>query len=167
MKAEPRDIDTTELSRLLATEYGLKTARLSFLAKGEDSSGYIAEVNGLKKYFVRLQPPCSTSTSENALRIEHCVKERCGLHEIVAALQTLDGSMTCLYRNYRIAAFPFVEGPTAWEIAISAAQLEALAQTLARLHNCDSGGLPELPVEHFQQSLSINDSRFVEACAGR
>jgi Ser/Thr protein kinase RdoA (MazF antagonist) len=149
MKAEPRDIDRIELSRLLAVEYGLETVTLTHLAKGEDSHCYVAEVAARKKYFVRLQPARGSAASENALRIAECLSERCLLPEIVTAIRTRAGSLICSYRNYRVAAFPFIEGPTAWEIRISEPQLTAAAQVLGRLHACDSSLFPELPVEQF------------------
>jgi hypothetical protein len=150
MKTEPRDIDRIELSRFLGVEYGLEAGTLTFLPKGEDSSGYVFEGDAHSKYFVRVQPARGSAALENALRVARSVRERCVLREVVAALRTRDGSVTCLYGKYRVAAFPFIEGPTAWEAHLSEPGLAYAAQVLGRLHACDSSGWPKLPIEKFQ-----------------
>jgi Phosphotransferase enzyme family len=149
MKTEPRDIDPIELSRLLHVEYGFETVSLTHLAKGEDSYCYVVEAVAHRKYFVRLQPARGRATSEAALRIAQGLSEHCSLPEIVGAIRTRDRPLMCSYGRYRVAAFPFIEGPTAWEMGLSESQLTAGARVLRRLHSCDPSGLLELPVERF------------------
>lgn len=148
MRVEARDIDHAELSRLLSIEYHLERTALWFLPKGEDAYGYLAEAGG-NKYFVRLQPVNRSAGLEAALAGVLRIREKCEIPEIVAAVRTRHGAMTCAYRSYLVTLFPFAAGRTAWDAGITKAQLANAAHVLARIHDCDAAGLPGLPVEAF------------------
>jgi len=144
MRAEAPDLDKLELIRLLNAEYGLDIAALTFVPKGADSYGYLAEATDGRRFFVKAHDTRRMANAhdlERALRVVHHLRAHCGLPFALAANANRWGQMVCPLGNYIVAVFDFIEGATAFEKRLTLAERDRVAEALAWLHH--TGSWPE------------------------
>ena len=144
MKLDTSGIDRAQLCRLLNAEYGLHVASATFLPKGEEAYGYVAEEPGGTRHFVRAQRAADVATLESVFAVTSALRMQCGLSPVVAPYPNRRGTFTCQHDGYVVAVFPFIEGATAYELGLSdegLAQAAALVRALHASAGCIGGRL--------------------------
>lgn len=152
MKTPPADLDVKELARVLRAEYGINSGELTFVPKGEDAYIYVTEAGREPRLFLRALEHNRAGGLEEALRSAAGLREKRGLHEILAAIPACGNTFTCRCGDYLLAVFPFVQGTTAFESGFSKSRIGRAARFLGRLHNSAPGA--SLPRERFENPFA-------------
>ena len=132
--------DKTELKALLSDAYALPVQSITFFPEGEDSYGYIVISETGEKYFAK----ASTSVPNSRLEAAYHLRYQCGVKHVVAPLETQDGLLSVLWRDFQVALFPFIEGKSRWDLwkvgeDFTDAELHQTAALLAAIHDCTDG----------------------------
>jgi Ser/Thr protein kinase RdoA (MazF antagonist) len=133
MKTPPPAIAEDRLHDALLRHYGLHSARIDFLPKGEDAWSYVIDGDGAR-FLLRVQLSTRAAELETALKVTHALRVEAGLEFVVTALPTRAGGFTGHEGEFALALFPFIEGRTADESGISDAELASVATALSALH---------------------------------
>lgn len=152
MKTPPADLDVKELARVLRAEYGCDSGELTFVPKGEDAYIYMTEAGHEPRLFLRVLEHNRAGGLEEALRSAAGLREKCGLHEILSAIQSHGNTFTCRCGEYLVTVFPFIQGTTAFESGFSKSRIEQAGRFLGRLHNSAPGA--SLPRERFENPFA-------------
>ena len=129
--------DKTELLQHLSAAYAIPLRSITFFPEGEDSYGYIVVSETGEKYFVK----ASTSVPDICLQYASLLRHRCNISGVVAPLETLDGTLSISWHDFRVSLFPFIEGRSRWDLwkaekDFTDAELSQTAGLLATIHLC-------------------------------
>ena len=129
--------DKTELLQHLSAAYAIPLQFITFFPEGEDSYGYIVVSETGEKYFVKV----STSVSDICLQYASLLQHQCDISGVVAPLETLDGTLSIPWHDFRVSLFPFIEGKSRWDLwkvekDFTDAELDQTAALLATIHLC-------------------------------
>ncbi|RKU14858.1 hypothetical protein C6503_14305 [Candidatus Poribacteria bacterium] len=104
--------DKTELLQNLSTAYALSLQSITFFPEGEDSYGYVVASETGEKYFVK----ASTSVPNSRLQVASLLRHQCNISGVVAPLETLEGTLSVPWQDFRVSLFPFIEGKSRWDL---------------------------------------------------
>ena len=131
------NFDKSELLQHLSTAYGLPLQSITFFPEGEDSYGYIVASEAGEKYFAK----ASTSVPNSCLQVASCLRHQGNISGIVAPLETLEGTLSVPWQNFRVSLFPFIEGKSRWDLwkvgeDFTDTELSQTGALLATIHGC-------------------------------
>ncbi len=149
MRVDSSNIDKRALRHLLKEQYGLRTAALSFVPRGDESYGYVLETFAQSRYFVKIyEHPSELSVRYKAANRLHT---QCGLEFIVHPHATRHGEFHTNLEEYAVAVFDFVDGIVSDQSGFSNKEWKQVASLTASLHkSVRCPALPSLPVERFE-----------------
>ena len=127
----------SELLERLSTAYSLPLQSITFFPEGEDSYGYIAVSKTGEKYFVK----ASTSVPDTCLKVVSLLRHQGNISGIVAPLETLEGTLSVPWQDFRVSLFPFIEGKSRWDLwkagkDFTDTELSQTGALLATIHEC-------------------------------
>lgn len=164
MTAEAPDISEEELLGLLASEYGLDIASITFVPKGEEAYSYVAKVRDSGRVFVRVQESARADLLETAFEVAYALSTQCELREVLAPVRSHAGEFTSRFEGYSIAVFPYVDGNSAYEVGLSDDGLRRVASLIAAIHSRGSSlSLSKLYQESFDNPFAAPIDRAFEA----
>lgn len=134
MKQDTSGINRDTLARCLRSDYGLDSASIVFLPKGEESFNFIVDSATGERFLLRLQRSVDGRDLERSLSVAAALRDRGGLPSIIAARPTRRGTLTSDVESYRVALFPHIEGETAYERPVSDRVISRLGSLLAGIH---------------------------------
>jgi spectinomycin phosphotransferase len=120
------------LAALLWEAYGLLDARLEFLPLGADvnTAVYRVACSGSDRYFLKLRKGVFDEVSVLLPRLLH---DR-GIRAVIEPLKTLDGQLLTHLDAFTCVLYPFVEGQSGFEAALSDEQWLAFGAALRAVH---------------------------------
>jgi spectinomycin phosphotransferase len=129
--------DKSELLEQLSTAYSLPLQSITFFPEGEDSYGYVIASETGEKYFAK----ASTAVPNSCLQVALLLRHQCNILGIVAPLETLEGTLSVPWQDFRVSLFPFIEGKSRWDLwkigkDFTDAALSLTAALLATIHGC-------------------------------
>ena len=138
MKSEP-NIGRAAIASTLYSEYGVDVERVSFWPVGEASYGYVVDLAGGKRYFIKLLN-AALSTHQPALRhLGSFVPLAAALAEaslpVSRPVLTRSGRPHATLGQYSLLAFEYVSGNTLGEKPWPVACYADLGATVGRLHS--------------------------------
>ncbi len=137
-----------KIQACLEAVYGISVSALEFLPVGNDARAWSYRVaTRAGKYFLKLRkgPPKPAS-----LRVPHYLRS-VGIANVVAPLPTAQRQLCAIIADsdYRLMLYPFVDGESAWDMPLTAAQWRAWGEIMRAIHDCpiDARRLPNMPRE--------------------
>jgi len=117
---------------LLGEIYGLSVARAEFLPLGADvnTAVYRAACADATLYFLKLRKGLFDEVSVLIPRLLH----DCGVGAVIEPLRTLDGALWAHLDGYTCVLYPYVEGQSGFEAALTDAQWTAFGEALRAVH---------------------------------
>lgn len=149
---EPPSIPEEHLRACLREHYGLSAVTLEFLPVGFDSrAGVYRVVNEQRKSF--LLKATSGPLYEPGCLVPRYLADQ-GIAAAVAPLPNTQGGLWSRAGDsgdWTVTVYPFIEGETGWDPAMTDAQWEAVGTTLRRIHQVTlpPGGFPSIRHETF------------------
>lgn len=150
MKLDFSGIVQEDLRRFINDRYELDIVSTSFHPRGETSFSYIATGQDQAQHLIKVQQSERAAGQEAVLEAVHAIRSTRGLSQVVAALRSRLGTLTCDYGRYVVSVFPFEGGSTASEAGLSDEAVIQVANLLAAVHQCgESISVLALPEEGF------------------
>jgi len=148
MKSEP-NIGRAAIASTLYREYGVEVERVSFWPVGEASYGYVVDLAGGKRYFIKLLN-AGLSTHQPALRhLGRFVPLAAALAEaglpVSRPVLTRSGGTHAMLGQYSLLAFEYVSGSTLGEKPWPVACYADLGATVGLLHSLTDDLTPPDP----------------------
>ena len=111
---------------------GLAVDSLTFLPVGNDFRAWSYRLDsGADSYFVKLR---RGELKPSLLRVPHYLRAL-GIANVVAPLPALSGGLSSpLGGDFSLILYPFIEGKSAWGMALSPAQWTAWGQVMRKIH---------------------------------
>jgi len=129
-------IDLRDLTARLAAAYDLALTGLSFLPLGEDGYSYRAESVSGTPYFVKARPARRQQAAILALAFQATVwlHDVYGQSAVLAPHTTSARAPYMRYNSFIVALFPYIDGTSAMDAALSDAAWQRLAGLVADVH---------------------------------
>jgi len=129
---EKPDLDDARIVRCLRDQYGLPTARLTFLPVGADqnTAAYYLLVAGGTPYFLKLR---RGAFDETAVLLPHFLAGH-GIPGIIAPLPARDGRLWAQVDGYKTILYPFVQGRDGYQVELSDRNWIELGAALRQVH---------------------------------
>lgn len=121
-----------QILALLGEAYGLNVARVEFLPLGADvnTAVYCAACADSSRYFLKLR---SGPFDEVSVLIPRLLHDR-GVDAVIEPLQTRDGGLWARLDAYTCVLYPYIEGQSGFEAALTDAQWLAFGEALKAVH---------------------------------
>lgn len=132
MHEPPTNLDPADLHTALYTTYGISAREVRFLPLGHDSSAWVYAAQGAddKRYFLKLRTSVSNPTS---LLVPRYLRDQ-GL-PVAAPRPTRDGALWTNVTPYALIVYPFIDGASAMQQGMDAAQWRAYGRLLRAIHD--------------------------------
>jgi spectinomycin phosphotransferase len=129
---EPPDLSRGLIGRVLLAGYGVEVAELAFLDVGDDSDSWSYRVGAGdgSSWFLKVR----TGGDRAPGAVVPAELGRLGVPAVLAPLTTAEGTATVAAGGFALALYPVVEGTTAAEAGLTAAQWRQLGAAVRRLH---------------------------------
>lgn len=129
---EKPDLADDRIISCLQSDYGLRIAQVTFLPLGGDLSSAVYRAQALDGtlYFCKLRQGDFDPIS---VEIPRFLSEQ-GLAEIISPLLTNCGSLWAELGEFRLIVYPFVDGQSGFDVALTRQQWDVFAQALKRIH---------------------------------
>ncbi len=130
---EPPALDPSALIACVAAEYAIALDAVEFLPLGADSAAavYRGTCADGTRYLLKLRRGALNTAG---LRIPRYLCDL-GLPHILAALYTTDQRLWTQLDDRHLIVYPFIDGNTAADVGLAAAQWTALGQLLRQVHD--------------------------------
>lgn len=153
------EIDLALLKNSLQTHYGLHVRELRFFPGGEDGFGYRVVTNTDSTYFLKVYN--RDLAWDAVLKIPVWLNAQ-GFNA-VAALPTIDDSLSITVENHKAALYPFIKGDTPMAVPPSDEEWREIGRMLARLHQSIVPQSIPCPRETFDTSWRNDFQRIMDA----
>lgn len=129
---EKPDIADEEIMACAQVNYGLRFQQITFLPLGGDlnTAVYRAQADDGGPYFCKLR---RNSFNPISVEIPRFLMEQ-GLTEIISPLLTNDGRLWAIMDEFRLILYPFVDGQSGFDVALTQPQWDAFGKALKRIH---------------------------------
>jgi spectinomycin phosphotransferase len=129
---EKPDLEDERILARLQAEYGLRSARLSFLALGADvhTAVYRADSEDGRAYFLKLR---KGAFDEITLDVPLFLKSQ-GIRAVIAPLETRSGQAWASLDEYKLILYPFIAGKNGYEIELTERQWVEFGTALKGIH---------------------------------
>lgn len=131
MVTEP-DINQDELKRILTENYEIDVTNLSFIPKGEVSWGYVIEVAGGERYFLKTHK--SKNLDPKRFQLLYNLHTKAGINNIIYPKPTKTGELEIIINGYPSVLFNYLEGKTVHEEKLNDEQYEKFGELLGQIH---------------------------------
>lgn len=161
MKVDTPHIDKHALAGLLGEAHRLGITRLSFLPVGEEGYSYLAETTHGARYFVKAYDASDEGYAARlgqAFQITAWLRDARGHATVVAPSAMENGALSLRYRGYVVVLFDYVDGVTAMDVRPTDADWQAMATSLAAVHE-SADALPRLYPSEMTRSTSLTRRR--------
>lgn len=128
MQFDTSGIDRAALAREVGVRYGISVAGLAFVPKGEDAYGFADEGH---RVFVRAQ---AGAMLKEPYEVAAALREEGGVRAVLAPLRGLDGTLSFRFGCFTVAIFPFIYGPSLWEMLPTDRPIAEAAAVIAQVH---------------------------------
>jgi spectinomycin phosphotransferase len=129
---EKPDIHDDRIIACLGDEYGLNGVEVTFLPLGADqhTAVYRAVAHAGPAYFVKLRQGAFDKAS---VALPRFLSDQ-GIAQIIAPLETQNGTLWASLDAFKLILYPFVQGVDGYEVNLSEHQWEVLGRALKRIH---------------------------------
>ena len=128
---EKPDLADDKFIPLLESHYAINVRALEFLPVGNDQHAWAYRVEAAAgSFFLKLR---KGGTKPASLIAPHCLKIR-GIEEVVAPLESVSGALLAAAGDYDLILYPFIDGRSAWRMAIPLSQWRAWGAVMRRIH---------------------------------
>jgi spectinomycin phosphotransferase len=129
---EKPDLGDEKIINCLRDNYGLNSARITFLPLGADVSSavYKASTQDETPYFVKLR---RGPFAEAAAAVPKFLSDQ-GLGAIITPITNKSGQLWTRLDDFRLVLYPFVEGRNGFEVPLSARQWIDFGRALRSIH---------------------------------
>ena len=164
MLVRPKLADDAIIAQL-QSEFDLLAPRLEFLPIGNDASAWSFRVEtAAGEYFLKLRRGAINLAS---LIVPHHLRS-CGLNNVVAPIAANSGRLYALLGEYALMLYPFIQGESEWDMALTAAQWREWGAIMRSIHDAPVPGqlAADVPREIFAVKW-LNKIECVEAALAR
>jgi spectinomycin phosphotransferase len=132
---EKPDIPDAAIIACLRDEYGLNIADLAFLPLGADlnTAVYHAATDSETPYFVKLR---SGPFNKITITLPKLLHDQ-GIGQVIAPLSTLSGQLWASLQDFKVAAFPFVEGQNGYDTEMHDHHWLEFGRALKAIHSAE------------------------------
>jgi spectinomycin phosphotransferase len=128
---EKPNLSDDQIISTLNHHYNLRVSGLEFLPIGYDASAWVYRVEtDEKRYFLKVKKGTPYPPS---LLVPHHLKAQ-GIHQVVAPLATVMGSLSAELDPFRLILYPFIDGKTGMDRGMTLAQWTAFGTILKQIH---------------------------------
>ncbi len=129
---EKPDFADVRIIKLLESHYALRVRALEFLPVGNDQRAWAYRVEAeAAVYFLKLR---RGGTRPASLIAPHHLKTQ-GIEQVVAPLETVAGGLLTSAGDYDLILYPFIDGRSAWRMAIPPSNWRAWGAIMRRIHS--------------------------------
>lgn len=130
---EKPDLADSAISEVISTAYGLSIAEVNFLPLGADINTAVYRVVSAEgtPYFLKLRRGDFNTVS---VELPKLLRDQ-GVQQVIAPLATQSGDLTTPLEQFTAMLFPFVEGYSGFERALSDQHWVAFGRALKGLHS--------------------------------
>lgn len=153
------EIDLAQLQDSLQTHYAVRVRELRFFPGGEDGFGYRVVTDTGATYFLKVYN--RDLAWEAVLKIPAWLNAQ-GVNA-VAALPTVDDSLSITVENHQAALYPFIDGDTPMAVPPSDEEWREVGRMLAHLHQTTLRESIPCPRETFDTSWRHYFQRIMQA----
>lgn len=132
----------------IKSQFGVDACTLEFLPVGNDARAWCFRLRSRGgDYFLKLRKGLPKTASLLVPRF----LQRSGIPQVVAPIAARSGDLCARWSEFSLILYPYVEGMSAWGMALSAPQWQAWGELMRAIHDarCDRQLLDAIPHEVF------------------